>query len=123
MLKNLVALIAVVSFAGNAFAQSFSPVKVTKLTNYHSTVGAATALAIPSASVGANGVGFDICNDTLNASTYMFVGQAADVSTDGVKLAPGACFKCESCSSSVLKLMKVLGQAAANGYSVVQYRN
>lgn len=123
MVKNLLALIAVVAFAGNAFSQSFLPVKVTKVTNYHATVGATTALAIPAASVGGNGVGFDICNDTLNVSTYMFVGQAADVSTDGVKLAPGACFKCEACSASVLKIMKVLGQAAANGYSVVQYRN
>lgn len=123
MVKKLFAVVVGIFVAGNALAQSFSPVKVTKLTSYHATVGTATALAIPAVSVGGNGTGFQICNDAVNTSTYLFVGQAADVSTDGVMLDKGQCFKCEACSSSVLKLMKVLGQAATNGYSVVQYRN
>jgi hypothetical protein len=123
MRKNLFAVVVGMLVAGNALAQSFSPVKVTKLTSYHATVGTATALAIPAVSVGGNGTGFQICNDAVNTSTYLFVGQAADVSTDGVMLGLGQCYVCEGCSSALLKAMKVLGQAAANGYSVVQYRN
>jgi hypothetical protein len=37
-------------------------------------------------------------------------------------LLPGACFECKNCKSSTLALLKVKGQAASNGYSVIQYR-
>jgi hypothetical protein len=89
---------------------------------YRTTVGTATALAIPGASVGGNVVSWKICNDAINTSTHLLVGEAVDVSTDGVMLGLGQCVECLSCKGDTLKLIKVEGQAAANGYTVIQYR-
>lgn len=96
--------------------------RIARLEFYHATVGTTTALAIPSVSVGGNVVAWKVCNDAVNASTFLAVGEAADVSSDGVMLPLGACFECPNCKGDTLKLIKVEGQAAANGYSVIQYR-
>jgi len=122
-MRNLLLALVAVLFAGSANAQQFyANSRVSKITSYHTTVGTTTALAIPAASVGGNLLSWKICNDAVNTSTYLAVGQAADVSDDGTTLAPGACYVCDNCASAVLKLMKVEGQAASNGYSVIQYR-
>lgn len=115
-------LLLIVGFIScNLFAQSvIFPDRVTRVTNYHATVGTTTAAAI--ATVSTDVIGWEICNDAVNTSTFLAVGQAADVSTDGVVLGLGQCFKCPNCTNALLKLMKVEGQAASNGYSVIQYR-
>lgn len=96
--------------------------RVGSLSMYHGTVGTTAADAIPAASVSGVLVSFKVCNDAVNTSTFLIVGKAADPATDGKTLLPGACFVCENCKPSILKGLKVKGQAAANGYSVIQYK-
>lgn len=100
----------------------FSNLRVGSVVSYHTTVGTSTAAAIPSGSVSSNLLGWKICNDAVNSSTYLLVGKAADVGTDGTSLAPGACFVCPNCTGSTLKAANVKGQASSNGYSVLQYK-
>ena len=113
-------MLASVSARADFFFSSNS--RVVGVTPYHTTVGTTTALAIPAVSVITNLYGYQICNDAVNTSTYLQVGKATDVSTDGMRLAPGKCLMCENCNSDILKLMKVEGQASDNGYSVIQYK-
>jgi hypothetical protein len=128
-MKKFVAFVAclLVSFVSSAsYGQVFfANTRTTTVSHYHSTVGTATAIAIPSASVGGNLMSWKICNDAIQSggSTFMSVGQAADVSTDGVVIAPGACFECGNCTPATLKAMKVEGQAAGNGYSVIMFKH
>jgi len=96
--------------------------RITRITNYQATVGTATADAIATATIGKDVVGWKICNNAVNTSTYLLVGQATDVSTDGMMLDKGQCLDCVNCTSALLDLMKVEGQAADNGYSIVVYR-
>ena len=118
-LKNILVLAAAL-FSQAALAQSVSVQRIGHVTSYHATVGTTTAAAISSA--GQNLVSFKICNDAVNTSTYLLVGQAADAATDGTSLGLGQCYVCEQCKASVLLGMKVKAQAASNGYSVIQYR-
>jgi hypothetical protein len=112
-------LLAVI--AGTASAQSYES-RIGNVSFYRTTVGTTTAAAIPGASIGGNVASYKICNDAVNVSTYLIVGEATDAATDGMTLLPGACFECKNCKSSTLALLKVKGQAASNGYSVIQYR-
>lgn len=116
----LSALLAI-SFNPSAQAQTSAP-KAANIEFYHATVGTTTAKAIPSVSLKSAVIHWQICNDAVNTSTYLLVGEATDVATDGVSLAPGACVKCDACTMASLDKIKVKGQAAANGYSVVQFR-
>ena len=114
-----------VCFSGVAFGGWFDSddSRISSISTYHTTVGATTALAIASSSVVGNVYGFKICNDPVNAtSTYLAVGLATDVSTDGARLGLGECYVCENCKPAILKLLKVEGQGASNGYSVVQFK-
>lgn len=124
MRKILISLLLVmmpcVAFAG--WFSSDADSRISSVSTYHATVGTTTAAAIASASVTGNVYGFLVCNDPVNTSTYLAVGQAADVSTDGVRLGKGKCYVCENCKPAVLKLLKVEGQAASNGYSVIQFK-
>ncbi len=124
MFKYIALVFALFAMPFAAHAQQFySNVKASRISTYHTTVGTSTAAAIPSASVGGNLISFKICNDAVNTSTYLLVGLAVDVSTDGLMLDKGQCYECPNCSAAILKLLKVEAQAASNGYSVVQYRN
>lgn len=100
----------------------FSNTRVGSVAQSHSTVGTSTADAIADADVAPRLLAWSICNDAVNTSTYLYVGQASNASTDGVMLAPGACFECPNCNSATLKAARVLAQAASNGYSVIQYK-
>jgi hypothetical protein len=120
-MKKMILALSLFLVSGLAFAQS-ADYRATRLGNYHTTVGTSTAAAIPGASIGGNVMGWKICNDAVNTSTYLLVGTAADAATDGTMLGLGACYVCENCTSSLLAGMKVKGQAASNGYSVIQYR-
>lgn len=123
-MKRILALSALALISTQAFAQQFfSNSRVVRVTQTHSTVGTSTAAAISASSVAGNMLSFKICNDAINTSTYLLVGQAADAATDGVMLDKGQCFECENCQAGVLKLLKVKAQAATNGYSIIQYRN
>lgn len=123
MKKILFAVLAVLGLNATANAQQFfANSRITKLSQYHATVGTSAAAAIPGASVGGNVLAWKVCNDAVNTSTYLLVGLAADPATDGTMLAPGACYVCENCTTDLLKSLKVKAQAASNGYSVTQFR-
>ena len=98
-------------------------VRFSTLVPYHASVGTAAALAIPGASVTGDVQGWRICNDGVpGASTYLAVGQATDPLTDGLRLGPGKCYSCLQCTAGLLKAARVVGQAAANGYSVLIFK-
>jgi len=124
MRKILAILVSFLFVCSAAFSQDmFTSVnKTAYVSTYHTDVGTTTAAAIPTASVYSNITGFKICNDPVNTSTYLQIGQAADVTTDGIRLDKGKCLECANCKSGILKTLKVEGQAATNGYSVIQYR-
>ena len=116
-------LFAVSFLAFDANAQVFfSNTRVGSVVQTHTTVDTSTALAISSSSVAANLLAWKLCNDAVNSSTYLYVGKATDVATDGVQLGKGQCFDCPNCTGATLKLIKVKGQAATNGYSIIQYK-
>jgi hypothetical protein len=119
----LLALSSFLTVALKSQAQVFfSNTRVSNVIFSHATVGTSSADAIADASVLPNLLAWKICNDAVNTSTYMFVGEASDVGTDGVSLAPGTCFECPNCNAATLKAARVKGQAASNGYSVVQFK-
>jgi hypothetical protein len=119
----LVALVLSVVLAQAASAQVFfSNTRVGSVVQTHATIGTTAAVAIASASVSPNLLAWSICNDAVNTSTYLYVGKATDPTTDGTQLAPGACYACPNCLPATLKAVKIVGQAAANGYSVIQYK-
>lgn len=118
----LIALFGIMA-ASSAHAQVFfANTRVGNVLYSHSTVGTSTALAISASSVSPGLLAWKICNDAVNTSTYLLLGEASDVSTDGVSIAPGSCFECPNCNAATLKLIKVEGQAASNGYSVIQFK-
>ena len=121
-MKKFIIVAICLIYTTSAFAQFFGNAQARRLTTYHATVGTTTADAIPSASVGGNLMSFLICNDAVNTSTHLWVGQATDAATDGVMLGKGECFECPNCKEGILKAMRVKAQAATNGYSVIQYR-
>lgn len=106
----------------NAQVISFDNVRIGTIVQSHATVGTTTADAIADASVVPSLLAWKICNDAVNVSTHLIVGQAADVATDGIVLGLGDCFECPNCTPSTLKAFRVKGQAADNGYSIIQYR-
>ena len=115
----------VLVFAGSQPAGAqvfFANSRVNTVNHYHETVGTSTTLAISSSSVSSSLLGWQICNDAVNTSTYLYVGKASDVATDGVQLDKGQCYVCPNCNSGSLKLAKLKAQAASNGYSVVQFK-
>jgi hypothetical protein len=86
------------------------------------TDGVNAVAAIAGGSIIGNLRGFQVCNDAVNTSTYMIIGWASTVNPLGRRIAPGDCFVCDECKVSILSNMKVAAQAAANGYSVVQFK-
>lgn len=123
MKKFLFVLFSFLLFSGFANAQVFfSNTRVGGIKSTHATIGTTTGDAIASASVNSGLLAWKICNDAVNTSTHLYVGEAADAATDGVQLGKGQCFECPNCNSATLKLIKVKAQAASNGYSVIQYR-
>lgn len=119
----ILALCGITALSSAAEAQIFfGNTRVGRIVQSHTTVGTSTADAIADADVSPGLLGWKICNDAVNVSTYLLVGQAVDVSTDGVSVAPGTCFECPNCNAGTLKTIKVEGQASSNGYSVVQYK-
>jgi len=119
--RVLLSVLALSHFTPVAEAQISQP-RTNQIAFYRVTVGTTAALAIPAANVQSSLIGWEVCNDGINASTYLAIGEAADPLTDGKRILPGACLKCEHCTAGTLKQLRVVGQAAANGYSVVQYK-
>ena len=126
-MRNILAILfaSFVLFSNVGYAGFFftSDSRISTVTTYHTTVGTTTAAAIASGSIASSIYSFQICNDAVNTSTYLAVGITADVSTDGIRLDKGQCFVCENCKSAVLSTLKVEGEAADNGYSVIMYSN
>lgn len=119
--KNILLAISALGLSALAQAQVSQP-RTNQIAYYRTTVGTTAADAIPAASVQSSIIGWELCNDAVNTSTYLAVGEAADPLTDGIRLAPGACHKCAACTGATLKALNVVGQAASNGYSVIQYK-
>lgn len=87
------------------------------------TQGVSSTAAIASASILSGGVSWKICNDAVQTSTYLTVGNSSlDAEVDGVRLGKGACLVCAYCSGSALRDLKVTSQAASGTYTVVQTR-
>lgn len=122
MRRILIALIMCLAGTAAHAQVFFSNTRIGAVVQTHTTVGTTAAAAIPSASVSSNLLAWKICNDAVNTSTYLYVGKAADPSTDGTQLAPGACYVCPNCVAATLKTINVKAQAASNGYSVTQYK-
>lgn len=121
--KVIGVLLSLVAWSSLASAQVFfSNTRVGSVVQSHATIGTSAAVAIAAASVSPNLLAWSICNDAVNTSTYLWVGKASDPSTDGTQLAPGACYACPNCLAVTLKAVRVLGQAASNGYSIIQYK-
>ena len=121
MFRRLVLALVVSVFALPVTAQTVDQARINNATFTRAVVGPVTAVAIPPLSVIGNLLGFRVCADSTNTS-YVAVGTAADVDTDGVRLGPNQCFACDGCLAVVLKSIKVKGGAAAQGYAVVQYK-
>lgn len=124
-MRSILSALIAFCFASIALAQDTPPIdaRFTSISFYRASVGTTGALAIPSGSVLPGVLGWRICNDGVpGASTWLDVGRAADPSTDGVRLAAGKCFECLQCTAALLKATYVEGQAAANGYSVHQFK-
>ncbi len=86
------------------------------------TQGLLSTVAISSSSVLGNLMGWKICNNAVQSSTWLAIGKTTDPETDGVRLKKGACFDCLSCTPQTLRDVKVSSQAATNLYSVVQFK-
>jgi hypothetical protein len=100
---------------GNVMTSGFSVSK---------TQGVSGTAAITSTEVLPGMLGYRICNAAGNSSTWLAIGKATlDPETDGVRLAPGKCLDCPSCTGKVLTDTKVSAQAASNAYTVVQFKN
>jgi hypothetical protein len=124
LMKVLLACCFLFSVGGaQAQAVFFQNTRVNTLTHTHTTVGTTSALAISAASVSPGLLGWQICNDAVNTSTYLLVGKATDVADDGVMLDKGQCYVCTNCNAATLKATRVKAQAASNGYGIIQYKN
>lgn len=98
---------------GNVGTSGFS---VSKTQGVSGVVAAATTVA--------GVMGYRICNNAVNTSTWLAVSKSAlDPELAGVRLAKGQCLDCPSCTKSNLDGTYVSSQAASNGYSVVQFKN
>lgn len=97
------------------------PVRIKTVGFYHGTVGTTGTIAMPIASIPGNVVGWKVCNDAVNTSTQLFIGSLVDSVNVGSSLKKGQCFACVQCPGLTLHDVKLTGQAAANGYSVIQY--
>jgi len=86
------------------------------------TQGVSGSAVIASASIEGKAVGWKICNDAVQTSTYIFVGALYDPTSVGVSLGKGKCLECPYCKGALLSDLKVSSQAASAGYTVVQYK-
>lgn len=122
MFRILFALVAFLITSSIAVAQvALGPVKVGSTTHAHATIGTSAAVAIAPASVVPGLLGWQLCADAGNTNTVI-VGKAVDPASDGMVLAANMCFVCQNCSMATLKAINVKGGAAAQGYSVVQFK-
>lgn len=123
MLRLIAFVTSLLLFAASANAQVFfGNTRVGNVTYTRGSVGTSTADAISASAVSPGLLGWQICNDAVNASsTYLAIGEAVDVSTDGVRIGLGACFVCTNCNAATLKAINVEGQGT-DTYTVIQYK-
>lgn len=114
------AALAFVVFCTSNIAMAQDDMRVGKTVYTHATVGTTAADAILAASVCTGPLHFTICHDAADTPTFLAFGKAADPLTDGTRLAPGQCLKFTYTSAANLKALKVVGQAASTGYSIIQ---
>lgn len=86
------------------------------------TQGVSGSLALAASALLPSALGWRICNAAINSSTWLAVGKTTDPEVDGVRLGPGKCFDCPACTKAALGAVKLSAQAAADAYSVVQFK-
>lgn len=86
------------------------------------TQGVSGSAAISAGSILGGILGWRLCNNGTNTSTWLAVGSSLDPTVEGVRLGKGKCFECLQCTGGMLKAATVSAQAASNGYSVVQFK-
>ncbi len=99
---------------GNIMTSGFSVSK---------TQGVSGSLVIAAANILPGMLGYKICNAASNASTWLAIGTGVDPETTGVRVGPGSCLDCPSCTAKVLGDTRLSAQASGNAYSVVQFKN
>jgi len=97
----------------------FANTRVGKVVYSHSSVGTSAADAVTS--VEPNLLAWKICADGANTG-YIAASVGADPDTDGVRIKAGECVDCPNCTPKTLRDLNVKSDAAAQGYSVLQYR-
>lgn len=113
-------IILFILFLGSQIAFSQIGRQLGSVDYQHSTVG--TTAQDATGTVVDRLKGWEICHDAGSASAYLAISDGADPDTDGVRIAPGDCFKCLECSEKTLKDANVKGSAAATGYAVIQFK-
>jgi hypothetical protein len=97
--------------------------RVGKVEYYHATVGTAAQDTLPAINVDARNVkGWRICHDSDSTANYLAISIGADPAADGVRIGAGLCFDCDDCGGVALKDSNVKADAAATGYSVIQFK-
>lgn len=87
------------------------------------TQGVSGALAIAAADVLPDLLGWRICVDDVQTSTWIALGETAlDPLLDGVRVGKGECLECLNCSGASLRAIYTSSQAASGAYSVTQFK-
>ena len=95
--------------------------RISSVAYAHDLVGVAAQVALATVSIDVGLRGWRVCHDAASAGTWLAVSQGADPAIDGVRVAPGQCFECDDCGSKGLIGLNVKADAAATGYSVLQF--
>ena len=120
---NIVALCVLFgAFFSSSIAIGASERRISSIKYYHSTVGVAAQDAITAIEVDTRLKGWRICHDAASTAGYLAISTNADPATDGLRIAPSQCYQCDDCGSKGLLEANVKADAAATGYSVLQFQ-
>ena len=114
-------LIAYFLFTSN-FLLADSGRRIGKISYYHSTVGTTAQDAIPAGNVDSKIRGWRICHDSDSTANYLAMSIGADPAVDGLRKGPDLCYECDECGAQALIDLNVKADAAATGYSVLQFK-
>lgn len=112
-------LFSTLLFLGSANGQTGR--RIGSVDYFHSSVGTTAQDAIPAGNVERNVKGWRICHDAGSTANYLAISTGADPATDGIYIAANTCYECDECGGTALKDVNVKADAAATGYSVIQF--
>jgi hypothetical protein len=96
--------------------------RVSSVSYHHATVGTTAQDAVSPSSVDTRIVGWRLCHDPESTANYLSASVGADPAVDGIRITPGQCFECNDCGRKGLIDLNVKADAAATGYSVIQFK-